>query len=62
MKPEGYAIIPDGRGLALTAASASGIFYALQTVKQLIEIIPGDKANAPPSPSSTPPPSATGPR
>jgi hexosaminidase len=36
MKPEGYAIIPDGKGLALTAASGSGIFYALQTVKQLI--------------------------
>jgi hexosaminidase len=36
MKPEGYAIIPDGRGLALTAASSSGIFYALQTVKQLV--------------------------
>ena len=37
MKPEGYVIIPDGRGLAITAASASGIFYALQTVKQLID-------------------------
>ena len=36
MKPEGYAIIPDGKGLALTAASDAGIFYALQTVKQLI--------------------------
>jgi hexosaminidase len=36
MKPEGYAIIPDGKGLALAAASSSGIFYALQTVKQLI--------------------------
>ncbi len=36
MKPEGYAIIPDGKGLALTAASDSGIFYALQTVKQLV--------------------------
>lgn len=36
MKPEGYAIIPDGKGLALTAASDTGIFYALQTVKQLI--------------------------
>ena len=36
MKPEGYVIIPDGKGLALTAASGSGIFYALQTVKQLI--------------------------
>jgi hypothetical protein len=36
MKPEGYAIIPDGKGLAITAASDSGMFYALQTVKQLI--------------------------
>ena len=36
MKPEGYAIIPDGKGLALTAATDSGIFYALQTVKQLV--------------------------
>jgi hexosaminidase len=36
MKPEGYAIIPDGKGLAITAASDSGIFYALQTVKQLV--------------------------
>jgi hypothetical protein len=36
MKPEGYAILPDGKGLALTAASGPGIFYALQTVKQLV--------------------------
>src|SRR5450631_1632064 len=36
MKPEGYAIIPDGKGLALTAATDSGIFYAVQTVKQLV--------------------------
>lgn len=36
MKAEGYAIIPDGKGLALTAASDSGIFYALQTVKQMV--------------------------
>jgi hypothetical protein len=36
MKPEGYSIIPDGKGLALTAATDSGIFYALQTVKQLV--------------------------
>jgi hexosaminidase len=39
--PEGYAIVPDrngGRdaGLALTADTSAGIFYALQTVKQLI--------------------------
>ncbi len=43
MKPEGYAIIPDGKGLALTAASDAGIFYALQTVKQLVT---GSGANA----------------
>ena len=43
MKPEGYAIIPDGKGLALTAASDAGVFYALQTVKQLIT---GTGANA----------------
>jgi hypothetical protein len=36
MKPEGYSIIVDGKGLALTAATDSGIFYALQTVKQLV--------------------------
>ncbi|MEG9436070.1 beta-N-acetylhexosaminidase [Edaphobacter sp. HDX4] len=36
MKAEGYAIIPDGKGLAITAASGSGIFYGLQTVKQLV--------------------------
>ncbi len=43
MKPEGYAILPDGKGLALTAASDAGIFYALQTVKQLVT---GTGANA----------------
>jgi hexosaminidase len=36
MKPEGYSVILDGKGLALTASSDSGVFYALQTVKQLI--------------------------
>jgi len=36
MKAEGYAIIPDGKGLAVTAATDAGIFYALQTVKQLL--------------------------
>jgi hypothetical protein len=34
---------PDGKGLALTAASDAGIFYALQTVKQLVT---GSGANA----------------
>ena len=47
MKPEGYAIIPDGKGLAITAATSSGIFYALQTVKQLIEITPSAAGPAP---------------
>ena len=36
MRPEGYALHPDGKGLALTAASDAGVFYALQTVKQLV--------------------------
>jgi hexosaminidase len=36
MKPEGYSIIPDGKGLALTGATGAGVFYALQTVKQLV--------------------------
>jgi hypothetical protein len=44
MKGEGYAIIPDGKGLAITAASAEGIFYAIQTVKQLVEAYPGQAA------------------
>ena len=43
MKPEGYAILPDGKGLALTAATDAGIFYGLQTVKQLVT---GTGANA----------------
>ena len=36
MRPEGYAIVPRGNGMAVTAASGAGIFYALQTVKQLV--------------------------
>ena len=41
MQPEGYVILPDANGtrnagLALTADTSAGIFYALQTVKQLI--------------------------
>jgi len=35
-QPEGYVIAPDNDGVAVTADTASGIFYALQTVKQLI--------------------------
>jgi hypothetical protein len=37
MAAEGYAIVPDQNGIAITADSSAGIFYALQTVKQLIE-------------------------
>ena len=37
MAAEGYVILPDGKGLAITAASDAGIFYALQTVKQMVE-------------------------
>jgi hypothetical protein len=43
MKLEGYAILTDGKGLAITAASDAGVFYALQTVKQLVT---GSGANA----------------
>lgn len=43
MKPEGYVILPDGKGLALTAATDAGVFYALQTIKQLVT---GHGANA----------------
>jgi hexosaminidase len=37
MHAEGYSIVPDKDGIALTAETASGVFYALQTAKQLIE-------------------------
>lgn len=37
MQAEGYAIVPHGNGLAVVAATPSGIFYGAQTVKQLIE-------------------------
>ena len=48
MQPEGYVILPDANGsrnagLALTADTSAGIFYALQTAKQLIV---GDGATA----------------
>jgi hypothetical protein len=43
MQAEGYAITPDRDGIALTAATSAGIFYALQTAKQLII---GDGPNA----------------
>ncbi len=37
MHAEGYAIVPDKDGIALTAETSAGIFYALQTAKQLVE-------------------------
>ncbi len=43
IQPEGYAIIPDRKGLALTGFTAAGVFYAIQTVKQLVV---GNGANA----------------
>jgi hexosaminidase len=43
MHAEGYALVPDNDGIALTAETSTGIFYALQTAKQLIE---GDGAAA----------------
>lgn len=33
---EGYVLIPDGKGLAVIAESATGVFYGAQTVKQLV--------------------------
>lgn len=41
MQAEGYVLLPDRNGdrvsgIAVTAATSAGIFYALQTVKQLI--------------------------
>ncbi|WP_419803850.1 glycoside hydrolase family 20 zincin-like fold domain-containing protein [Terriglobus sp.] len=37
MQAEGYAIVPHGNGIAVVGATASGVFYGTQTVKQLIE-------------------------
>ena len=37
MKPEGYTIASEPGVLTLTGATGSGIFYAAQTVKQMIE-------------------------
>ena len=36
MHDEGYAIVPAGKGLAVIADTAAGIFYGAQTAKQLI--------------------------
>jgi hexosaminidase len=37
MKPEGYVITASGNTLTVTGATAEGVFYGAQTVKQLIE-------------------------
>jgi len=37
MKPEGYTITPGTNSVTLAASSAAGLFYAAQTLKQLIE-------------------------
>ena len=37
MQAEGYTITPTPTGLALAASSSAGLFYAAQTLKQLIE-------------------------
>jgi hexosaminidase len=36
MKPEGYVIATNSEGLTVTGATAAGVFYGAQTVKQLI--------------------------
>ena len=36
-QPEGYIITPGPNSLTLTASTSAGLFYAAQTVKQLIE-------------------------
>src|SRR5476649_1959960 len=43
MHAEGYSIVPDKDGIALTADTAAGVFYALQTARQLVT---GDGASA----------------
>ena len=37
MKPEGYTITPGANSVALAAGSSAGLFYAAQTLKQLIQ-------------------------
>jgi len=37
MKPEGYVITSSGNTLTVTGATAEGVFYGAQTIKQLIE-------------------------
>ena len=36
MRAEGYAILPDGARLVVIGATAAGVFYGAQTVKQLV--------------------------
>lgn len=43
MKPEGYVLSATATSLTITAATAEGIFYGAQTVKQLVE---GDSTQA----------------
>ncbi len=42
MHDEGYVILPRARGLAVIAATSTGLFYGAQTVKQLV--MDGDMA------------------
>lgn len=37
MRDEGYALVPDGLTLNVVAATPQGMFYGVQTVKQLVE-------------------------
>ena len=37
MKPEGYTITPGTNSITLAASSSAGLFYAAQTLKQLVE-------------------------
>lgn len=37
MRAEGYVIVPDGATLTVIGATAPGVFYGAQTVKQLVE-------------------------
>ena len=37
MKPEGYSITPATNSITLAAGSSAGLFYAAQTLKQLVE-------------------------
>jgi hexosaminidase len=43
MKPEGYAIVARANGLTVVGATAEGVFYGAQTVKQMVT---GDGARA----------------